>query len=165
MTKEDLIKAENTQFSSLVKPLPSKRAFEEIADQVKELVFSKALKPGDRLPTEREMATHFASGRTAVREALRILEQSGLVMIRQGNEGGVFVKNVDPHIASVSLYDTIRRADMRLEDVYLVRVPAELLVLDLVISNAGPVELDSLERSIEEALTLLKEAKRRVQPI
>ena len=107
MKKEDLIDTEKLQFFSLIKPLPSKRVFEEIADQVKELIFSKALKPGDRLPAERGIAAHFASGRRAVREALRILEQTSLITIRQGNEGGIFVKNVDPHITLVSLYDVI----------------------------------------------------------
>jgi GntR family transcriptional repressor for pyruvate dehydrogenase complex len=160
MKKESFIKTENMQFSTLIKPLSSKRAFEEISDQVKELVFSKKLKPGDRLPTERDLAVHFASGRTAVREALRILEQSGLITVRQGNEGGIFVKNVDPHMASVSLYDTIRRADMKLEDVFLVRLPVEELIIDLAITNAGPNELDLLDRSIEEALGMLREAER-----
>jgi GntR family transcriptional repressor for pyruvate dehydrogenase complex len=140
----------------MFKPLPARRAFEEIADQIKDLIYSGTLKPGDRLPSERELAVQFRTGRMAVREALRILEQSGLVQIRQGSEGGAFVREVDPGVASQSVSDAIRRSNMSLQGITAVRIALEDLVAELAIEKITPEELDELRSSIEEAEGLLE---------
>jgi DNA-binding FadR family transcriptional regulator len=69
--------------------LKNKRLFEKIVDQISDAVLSGSLKVGDKLPSEPELAHIFGVSRSAVREALRILELSGLVIIRKGNRGGV----------------------------------------------------------------------------
>ncbi|MBW2064185.1 MAG: GntR family transcriptional regulator [Deltaproteobacteria bacterium] len=51
-------------------PYQSKRAFEEISEQIKKAILAKKLKPGDRLPSERSLAEQFQVGRLTVREAL-----------------------------------------------------------------------------------------------
>jgi DNA-binding FadR family transcriptional regulator len=53
---------------------------EKLVDMVKEGKFSI----GDKLPTERELASFFGVGRTTIREAMRILEHEGIVQVRQG---------------------------------------------------------------------------------
>jgi GntR family transcriptional regulator, transcriptional repressor for pyruvate dehydrogenase complex len=146
---------ETVHESPMFKPLPARRAFEEIADQIKDLVYSGKLKPGDRLPSERELAVQFRTGRMAVREALRILEQSGLVQIRQGSEGGAFVREVDPGVASQSVSDAIRRSNMSLHGITAVRIALEELVAELAIQNITPEELNQLESALEEAEGLL----------
>ena len=62
-------------------PLKGKRAFEEVSSQIKKLVFEGVLKPGDRLPSETELAVRFNVGRQTIREALRILELSGFITV------------------------------------------------------------------------------------
>jgi DNA-binding FadR family transcriptional regulator len=146
--KEDQRSSES--FASLLQPLPSKRAFEEICGQIKELILSKTLRPGDKLPSERELAVHFRSGRTAVREALRMLEQSGLISVKKGNEGGIFVRDVDSAVTSGSLLDTIRRTDMPVDDLFVVRVPIEALVVDLALEHISGEEIEALRKSIQE---------------
>jgi GntR family transcriptional repressor for pyruvate dehydrogenase complex len=136
---------------SLFKPLPTKRAFEEIAGQIRALIYMHTLKPGDRLPAERELAIQFGTGRMAVREALRMLEQAGFVQIRQGSDGGAFVRDVDPGVASQSISDAVRRANTSLSDVTAVRVALEALVGELVVKMITDEELDFLDRSIREA--------------
>lgn len=54
------------------------------------LIESKA-QPGERLPSEAELSRHFGVSRTTMREAIRILEHSGLVSVRRGRFGGMFV--------------------------------------------------------------------------
>ena len=66
---------------SLFVPFKPKRAFEDISDQIRELIYSGVFKPGDKFPPERELAIQFKTGRMAVREALRMLEQSGFIYI------------------------------------------------------------------------------------
>lgn len=73
-------------------PIQTKRAFEEVAEQIREQLSKGLLKPGDRLPPERDLAEQFNLSRNTVREALRALEMSGLLEFRKGATGGAFVR-------------------------------------------------------------------------
>lgn len=65
------------------------RVSEEIIEQVRDLITSGRLKPGDRLPAERELAQTLSVGRSAVREAIRAMETVGILEARPGE--GTFV--------------------------------------------------------------------------
>ena len=67
------------------------RLNEQVVAQIKNLIFSHELTVGEKLPSERELAANMAVSRVVVREALRSLEQSGLIEIRPGLAGGAFV--------------------------------------------------------------------------
>ncbi|WP_249366396.1 FadR/GntR family transcriptional regulator [Neobacillus rhizophilus] len=71
---------------------PRKKAYEVVIDQIKESFLNGKLPPGEKLPTERELAGFFNISRTSVREALRKLEIEGFIEIRQGS--GTFIKAV-----------------------------------------------------------------------
>jgi GntR family transcriptional repressor for pyruvate dehydrogenase complex len=73
----------------LYTPVKSARLYEQIVEQIKERILSGDLQDGDQLPTERELAEQFGVSRTAVREAIKALTQSGLVEVRPGR--GTFV--------------------------------------------------------------------------
>jgi GntR family transcriptional regulator, transcriptional repressor for pyruvate dehydrogenase complex len=65
------------------------RLFERIAEQIERSILDGHLKPGDRLPPERDLAQQFDVSRTAVREAVRTLSEKGLVESQHGR--GTFV--------------------------------------------------------------------------
>lgn len=65
-------------------PIRSNKIYEQIAEQIEQLIVSGKLRSGDRLPTERELAEQFQASRTAVREAMKTLAQKGLVDMRPG---------------------------------------------------------------------------------
>src|SRR5260370_8616912 len=65
-------------------PIQSVRVFEQVAEQIEKRILDGELRRGDRLPTERHLAEQFNVSRTAVREAMRILAQKGLVDMRPG---------------------------------------------------------------------------------
>jgi GntR family transcriptional repressor for pyruvate dehydrogenase complex len=65
-------------------PIRSNKVYEQIAEQIEQLILSGKLRCGDRLPTERELAEQFQASRTAVREAMKTLAQKGLVDMRPG---------------------------------------------------------------------------------
>ncbi len=65
-------------------PIQSARVFEQVAMQIETRILQGELCSGDRLPTERELAEQFHVSRTAVREAMKILAQKGLVDMRPG---------------------------------------------------------------------------------
>lgn len=70
------------------------RVSKEIIDQVRDLISSGRLKPGDRLPSERELAQTFHVGRSTVREAIRSMESLGLIEVRAGE--GTFLAGPSP---------------------------------------------------------------------
>jgi GntR family transcriptional repressor for pyruvate dehydrogenase complex len=68
------------------------RIFQDVTRQIEEAILSRQLKAGDRLPSERELQETFRVSRGTLREALRVLEQKGLVTIKTGAKGGAVVR-------------------------------------------------------------------------
>lgn len=68
---------------------PKRRTYELIVEQINVLCLEKNLQPGDRLPSERDLASLFGVSRNSIREALKGLESIGVLEIRQG--GGSFL--------------------------------------------------------------------------
>lgn len=64
---------------ALRQPIERRNTYELVADSLLALISERHLKPGDTLPTERELMQHFGVGRSSVREALRMLESKGLI--------------------------------------------------------------------------------------
>jgi GntR family transcriptional repressor for pyruvate dehydrogenase complex len=71
----------------------SRRTFEEAVDQIEFAILTGALGVGDRLPSERNLATAMGISRPTVREAIRVLADAGAVEVRPGAGGGVVVKS------------------------------------------------------------------------
>src|ERR1700726_1648210 len=67
------------------------RLYEQIVQQIEDSILKGALKPGDQLPAERELAQNFGVSRTAVREAVKALREKGLVEAYSGR--GTFITN------------------------------------------------------------------------
>ncbi|MCL5780863.1 MAG: FadR family transcriptional regulator [Firmicutes bacterium] len=74
------------------KPIKPKKIYEEIVEQIKEMIVRGELNPGDKLIPERELADRLQVGRSAVREAYRTLEAIGIIDIRPGE--GTFVREI-----------------------------------------------------------------------
>ena len=70
-------------------PIGDRRASEAIYEQLRELITSGTLRPGDRLPSERAMMEQLHRSRPTIREALRMLEQGGYVASTHGASGAV----------------------------------------------------------------------------
>lgn len=68
-----------------------RKAYEQVADQLRELILTGDLKPGMRLPTEVLLAREFGVSRATVREALRLLAAQRLIETSKGTGGGSFV--------------------------------------------------------------------------
>ena len=72
------------------------RLYQSIVDQIENAVARGDLKPGERLPSERELVTQFGASRSTVREALRVLESGGVVRSRPGDPHGPEVLPFSP---------------------------------------------------------------------
>jgi GntR family transcriptional repressor for pyruvate dehydrogenase complex len=76
----------------MLEPIKRTRLYEEVIEQILGLIKNGSLSPGDRLPTERELAGRLNVSRTSVREALRSMEMMGYIESRVGINGGTFIK-------------------------------------------------------------------------
>src|SRR6202050_4952731 len=74
---------------SVYKLVRTSRLYEQIVQQIEDSILKGALKPGDQLPAERDLAQRFGVSRTAVREAVKALREKGLVEAYSGR--GTFI--------------------------------------------------------------------------
>lgn len=85
----------------MYKPVRAGRLYEQIVEQIEASILSGELNPGDKLPSERELAEQFGVSRTAVREAVKALTQKGLVVVHVGR--GTFVTDGTSEVVRHSL--------------------------------------------------------------
>src|SRR5581483_3215670 len=120
----------------LFKPVSGGRISAEIVDQIKAAIREGRLAPGDQLPTERDLTRQLGVSRVSVRDALRILEATGLVEVRVGARGGSFVTAPAPHLVAEGIADMLRLADVTPAEVTETRLVFELALLPLVCERA-----------------------------
>ncbi|MGN6503812.1 MAG: FadR/GntR family transcriptional regulator [Pseudolysinimonas sp.] len=91
---------ETTDTPARVEPLPARAApgYQDIVDHLRREFILGRLRPGDRLPSERALAEHLGVARETLRQAFRVLEGSGQIVITRGARGGAIVQEsiVDP---------------------------------------------------------------------
>ncbi|SDH06172.1 FadR/GntR family transcriptional regulator [Desulfosporosinus hippei] len=77
----------------ILKPIKTLKVYEQIVDQISQQIAQSHLKPGDRLPSERELVERFKVSRASIREALSALVMMGLVEVRSGE--GTYIRRVN----------------------------------------------------------------------
>jgi GntR family transcriptional repressor for pyruvate dehydrogenase complex len=123
-----------------------------VTQQVEELILQGVLRPGDRLPAERELSETLDVSRPTLREALADLEQRGLIATRPG--GGTFVAEVLGSAFAAPLIELFATHDTALFDYIAFRRDMEGLAAERAAMNATDADLaviDSVFRRMEEA--------------
>lgn len=83
---------------------PRVRRSTYIANQLREMIFSGTLKPGDRLPTEEQLCKHFGVSRTTLRESVQMLRVSGLLEVTPGRGSFVCLPDLSALLKDLTLY-------------------------------------------------------------
>ncbi|MEV8358384.1 GntR family transcriptional regulator [Microbacterium sp. NPDC076895] len=138
-------------------PAKPRRAFDDIIEQVRDLLQSGELKPGSKLPSERDFAEQLSVSRNTVREALRMLEVAGLVTLKRGATGGAFVAGSNSGAVSRGLVDGMNLTQFSLADIIEARIGLETLIVAKVCERASDEEFDELEEIIQRASTISSE--------
>ncbi len=131
-----------------LKPVKTRRIYEEIVEQIRLLVSEGHVKAGDRLPSERDLAERLQVSRASVREALSALEMMGLLEIRSGE--GTYIKqvNIDSVVAPLAWVLSMEK-DMVLE-LLEVRKILETQAVVLAAERAEPEEIMDMREALEE---------------
>jgi GntR family transcriptional regulator, transcriptional repressor for pyruvate dehydrogenase complex len=130
--------------SELFEPLSGGRMSREIVSQILPLIRNGRLKPGDRLPAERELSQTFGVSRVTVRDALRVLEVMGLVEIRVGSAGGAFVTVPSTDVVGEGVVNMLALREVNPDQLAETRAMLELAVLDLVLARITDEEIEDL---------------------
>jgi len=120
------------------------RASEEVVDQIKEAIYSRQLLPGDRLPSERELSEQFGLSRMTIRDALRVLESTGLVEIKVGASGGAYVREPNLEMLSDSLSSFLRLKKTTLLELTEARKIIETATAELAAQRATEEDLKAV---------------------
>ena len=127
-------------------PVRRTRLNEEVVTRIKRLIYSKELKVGEKLPSERDLAARLKVSRVILREALRSLEQSGLVEIRPGLTGGAFVVyNLQKPLFDC-VYDLFRGGSLTLSHFTEARRAIECCAIGRAVENATAESIEKLSQ-------------------
>lgn len=124
--------------------LGRRKAYEEVAAAIREQIFSKRLATDQRLPTERELAEQFGVSRMAIREAVRSLEHAGLLYVRKGPKGGIFVAQSYDRPVTELIANLLAAGEATLESLFEARLLIEPYCVLRACELATVEELDAL---------------------
>lgn len=118
---------------------------EEIANQLRDFILAQRLPPGYRLPGEQALCETFGASRVSVREALKLLEGSGLVSVKPGAAGGIQVAQPLPQRWRDAFAAFCHLQDVSLENLIEFRVALEGITASLAAERASRDGIRKLE--------------------
>ncbi|MBQ8664017.1 MAG: FadR family transcriptional regulator [Eubacterium sp.] len=131
------------------KPAKTQRASDVIYQQIYQKIVSGELKTGERLPAERELCEQFGRSRPSVREALRMLQQDGLINITVGTNGGAVVQGISLDIAEQPLRKLVDMGAISLQELANYRTYNDLCCAHLAVQNHTEKDVALLKDVIE----------------
>jgi GntR family transcriptional regulator, transcriptional repressor for pyruvate dehydrogenase complex len=129
-------------------PVKSTKVYEQVIEQIKDMIVTGKLKKGDRLPPERDLVEQLQVSRTSIREAIRALQIIGLVECRQG--GGNFIKESFENSLFEPLSIMFVLQNSKPEEILELRKIVEVETAALAAEKITDDELKSMEAILEE---------------
>jgi len=132
-------------------PLNKMRYSEKIARTIQMRILSNKLDYGERLPAELVLASEFDVSRSVVREAMRILDGLGLITIKKGPKGGIFVSDGYHKPLSDSLRGLLDSGRVSVENIFMVRLLIEPNVAAEAALNATREDMQGLHAILKDS--------------
>ncbi|MBR3497448.1 MAG: FadR family transcriptional regulator [Selenomonadaceae bacterium] len=137
---------------SFLRPIDNTSVVQQVIDRLTYAMIYKELRPGDKLPTEMELAASFGVGRNSIREAIKILVSFGVLDIRRPE--GTFVANgFSDKMINPLLYGIILDQSDSIDSLKELREWVDLGILELAMEKAEPEDLFQLEEQLNKLLT------------
>lgn len=147
MSKKPLV-SRSSRLKSKIRPVERTSISDEIVEQILALIASGDLKPGERLPSERELCKNFNAGRSSLREALRCLSIVGVLTARVG-EGTSVAPNGGKFLGKIVEWRIITEKH-DIEDMMQVRIALEGVTAASVAMRASDEDLENLQVMISK---------------
>lgn len=134
------------------------RISSNIVEQIHSAILNGALKPGDRLPPEKELAEKFDVSKASLREAFRALEALGLLEVRQGVSGGAFVREVELETAQNCVLNYIFFQNPSIGEFTQLRTMLEPPMAEMAARTFTDENIAQLAKNLQETETKLKDS-------
>jgi GntR family transcriptional regulator, transcriptional repressor for pyruvate dehydrogenase complex len=131
------------------------RLSDKVAEMLLDTITARGLKPGERLPSERELGEQFGVSRTVIREAVRALAAKGVIEARTGS--GLRVAAVEASAVSESMGLFLRGARLEYPKIHEVRTTLEVEVAGLAAERATVEDIDGLAENLSRTRASLKD--------
>lgn len=141
-------------------PIAIRRLSEIVEQRIKDSILTKEIKPGQRLPTERELAKQFGVSTVTAREALRALEIVGYIERKKGKGGGTFVKKLQSDPMKGALYEFLRSRKFTLRDICELRRIIEPTAARLAASHMTAQAAAGLKENIKYCEKNIKKSEK-----
>lgn len=135
--------------------LKNNRMYQHVVGQIEDALVRGEVRPGDVLPSEMKLAEMFETSRGTVREALRVLEEKGLVDIRVGVGGGAVVREPDMDKIGERLELLVRLGRVGYDHMGEFREAVEGIVASLAAKRVTPAKAEILREKVREARVAL----------
>lgn len=135
-----------------------RRLSEIVENSIRDLILTRELKPGDRLPSEKEMSKQFGVSTVTLREALKGLEDSGFIEKKRGKGGGVFIPGIKRHTMRMALHHFSTSQSFSVSDLGELARIIEPAAFALAASRITPADLKELEKNIRYCEGKIKKA-------
>ena len=125
------------------------RVSDSVLKQIKQSIITGAYRPGDKLPSEKELMEAFNVSRGSLREALRTLEEFGFIVVKPGATGGAYVTSEGMKSLANRLYDIMLMERISFDEILQFRL----------LTEPGMARL-AAEHRTEEDIRVLEEINR-----
>ena len=140
-----------------LQPVQTRRASEEIYNQIRQLILDGEIHPGERLPSERKMMDMMHRSRPTIREAMRMLEREGYIKIYSGSSGAV-VQEINVDNAVQSLETIIQMKHMKIEEILEFRRLTECEAARLASERRTAEDLEKMKEILQRSENVLGES-------
>ena len=135
----------------MFKPAKQNRIYQNVVEQIQEAILEGQLKVGEQLPPERRLIEMFGVSRGTLREALRVLQQKGMIEIKTGVTGGSIIRGVTAESFSENLALLIRYQKVSLQDLADFREGIEGTVAALAAERATTEDIRTLKALYDQS--------------
>ena len=136
----------------LFKPIQSGKVAQDILSQIENAILSGDISLGERLPPARELQNIFQASRSTVREALKVLEQKGMVEIKPGSNGGTYVKAASGEKFGEGLAMLFKLGQVTIRQLFEFRELNEAMAVESAVHNATDHEISELRHLLSSLL-------------
>jgi DNA-binding FadR family transcriptional regulator len=131
---------------------------QQAAEAIKAMILSGALRPGDALPSERDLAVKLGISRPSLREAIKALAMLNVLEVRHG--GGTYVTSLDPSLLAQPISFLLEIDRRSFERLLELRIALEVGATHLAVGRASEEQIGELERIVDKVAHELSQPSR-----